>query len=74
MDNGINYIQVGGDELAEIGYDEVTKTLYVRLNNEQTRIYYDVPEIANISLLSAENIEAHYNERIKDRYRHRGTH
>ncbi|WP_096198897.1 KTSC domain-containing protein [Bacillus sp. FJAT-45350] len=65
------YTKVNSDNLSSISYEKASKTLYIKLKQKVTYVYYNVPEVVYISLLSSEDVEHYYLMYVKDKFRER---
>ena len=63
-------ISVSSRNIAEVGYNEQTKTLYIRFNNNRTYEYYDVPQNIYVSLITASSVNDYFIEYIKGKYQY----
>lgn len=66
----VNYIPVQSSNIALVGYDSDTQTLYVRFLNGSEYSYADVPQDEYDSLVSAASVGSYLNDNIKGVYPH----
>ena len=59
---------VNSSQIAYIGYDEETNTLYVTFKNGQTYAYEGVPKEEFIELKDSDSVGSYFAENIKSSY------
>ena len=65
---GIEMIPVSSSNVASVGYDDATSTLYVKFLSNSTYIYKGVPSLEFEGLLNASSVGSYLNRNIKNLY------
>jgi hypothetical protein len=63
-------VPVNSTTIAEIGYDEASRTLEIMFRNGRIYQYFDVPEQEYRTLMAASSHGQYLNQYIKGRYRY----
>ena len=68
---GIDYKSVESSNLTDIGYDEASKTLYVKFKGGGHYSYDNVSKETYNSLMKAGSHGQHFHKHIKPHYKHK---
>ena len=65
---GVEMIEVSSSNIASIGYDESSSTLYIRFSNNTLYIYKGVPIVEFEGLKNATSLGSYLHRNIKNLY------
>ena len=64
-------VQVGSEEIDEIGYDAARSTLFVRFAHGGWYSYFAVPKRVHADFLAAESKGRFFHDHVRDRFPYR---
>jgi len=71
MDRIMDRIAIDSSVITALTYDELAETLRVEFRSGRIYLYSAVPLTAYQSLINAPSVGAHFNRKVRDRYRYR---